>query len=66
MKDASTKGSIKPGQKGEIAIDLVTSTLHLDFDTTVFVEFQPINECVRLRMKGRIFTAKELSDYTPK
>jgi hypothetical protein len=66
MKDASTKGSIKPGQKGEIAIDLVTSTLHLDFDTTVFVEFQPINECVRLRMKGRIFTAKELSQYTPK
>jgi Protein of unknown function (DUF1573) len=66
MKDASAKGSIKPGQKGEIAIDLVTSTLHLDFDTTVFVEFQPINECVRLRMKGRVFTAKELSQYTPK
>jgi Protein of unknown function (DUF1573) len=66
MKDASTKGSIKPGQKGEIAIDLDTSTLHQDFDTTVFVEFQPINECVRLRMKGRVFTAKELSQYTPK
>jgi len=66
MKDASTKGSIKPGQKGEIAIDLDTSSLHRDFDTTVFVEFQPINECVRLRMKGRIFTATELSQYTPK
>jgi len=66
MKDASTKGSIKPGQKGEIVIDLDTSPLHQDFDTTVFVEFQPINECVRLRMKGRVFTAKELSQYTPK
>jgi uncharacterized protein DUF1573 len=66
MKDASAKASIKPGQKSEIVIDLDTSPLHQDFDTTVFVEFQPINECVRLRMKGRIFTAAELSQYTPK
>lgn len=66
MKDVSAQATIKPGQKSEIAIDLDTSPLHQDFDTTVFVEFQPINECVRLRMKGRIFTAKELADYTPK
>jgi len=66
MKDASAKVSVKPGQKGEIVIDLDTSPLHLNFDTTVFVEFQPINECVRLFMKGRVFTAKELSVYTPK
>jgi uncharacterized protein DUF1573 len=66
MTDASAKVSVKPGQKGEIVIDLDTSPLHLDFDTTVFVEFQPINQCARLRMKGRVFTSKELSVYTPK
>jgi hypothetical protein len=50
----------------EIAIELDTSPLHQDYDATVFVEFQPINECARVRMKGRIFTAKELQQYTPK
>jgi hypothetical protein len=66
MKDVSLQTAIKPGKKSEIAIDLDTTALHQDFDTTVFVEFQPINECARVRMKGRIFTAKELSQYTPK
>jgi hypothetical protein len=66
LKDATPKAAIKPGQKGEIAIDVDTTPLHQDFDMTVLVEFQPINECARVRMKGRIFTAKELSVYTPK
>ena len=66
MKDVSAQATIKPGKKGEIAIDLDTSPLHQDYDTTVFVEFQPTNECVRVRMKGRVFTAKELLQYTPK
>ena len=66
MKDVSAQAAIKPGKKSEIAIDLDTSPLHLDYDTTVFIEFQPINECARVRIKGRIFTAKELSVYTPK
>ena len=66
MKDSSTKGTIRPGQKGEIVIDLDTSPLHQNFDATVFVEFQPVNQCVRVRIKGRVFTAKELSIYTPK
>lgn len=66
MKDVSAPPPIKPGKKGEIAIDLDTSPLHQDYDTTVFIEFQPINECARVRIKGRIFTAKELSVYTPK
>jgi hypothetical protein len=66
MKDVSAQAPIKSGKKGEIAIDLDTSALHQDYDNTVFVEFQPINECARVRMKGRIFTAKELLQYTPK
>jgi hypothetical protein len=66
LKDVTSKAAIKSGQKGEIAIDVDTTPLHQDFDMTVFVEFQPINECARVRMKGRIFTAKELSVYTPK
>jgi hypothetical protein len=66
MKDVSAQAAIKPGKKGEIAIDLDTTALHQGYDTTVFVEFQPINECARVRMKGRVFTAKELSQYTPK
>ena len=66
MKDVSAQAAIKPGQKSEIVIDLDTSPLHLNYDTSIFVEFQPINECARVRIKGRIFTAKELSAYTPK
>lgn len=66
MKDVSPQVLIKPGKKGEIVIDLDTSPLHQDYEATIFVEFQPINECARVRMKGRIFTAKELSQYTPK
>jgi hypothetical protein len=66
MKDVSPQTLIKPGKKGEIVIDLDTSALHQGYDSTIFVEFQPINECARIRMKGRIFTAKELSQYTPK
>jgi hypothetical protein len=66
MKDVSAQAAIKPGKKGEISIDLDTSALHQDYDTSVFVEFQPINECAKVRMKGRIFTAQELSQYTPK
>jgi hypothetical protein len=66
MKDVSVHAAIKPGKKSEIAIELDTSPLHQGYDATVFVEFQPINECARVRMKGRIFTAKELLQYTPK
>jgi hypothetical protein len=66
MKDVSVHAAIKPGTKSEIAIELETSPLHQNYEATIFVEFQPINECARVTMRGRIFTAKELSQYTPK
>jgi hypothetical protein len=66
MRDQSPKASTKPGEGGEVVIELDTSSFHLLYDQTVFVEFQPINECNRLRMTGRILKAEELKRRSEK
>jgi hypothetical protein len=60
LKDVTTKTEFKPGEKGEVAIELDTTTLFRGFDQTFFVEFQPIKEMVRLRIKGAVFDAKDI------
>jgi len=66
MRDQTPKASIKPGEGGEVVIELDTSSFHLLYDQTIFVEFQPINECNRLRMKGRILKPEELKRRSEK
>jgi hypothetical protein len=54
LKSTTTKTAFKPGEKGEISVDLDTSELSGEFDHSFFVEFQPIKEMVSLRIKGKV------------
>jgi len=65
MKDSTKKVSFKPGEKGEVVVDLDTSRLYRDVDQTIFVEFQPIQEIISLRTYGKVFTAKDLERHKP-
>jgi hypothetical protein len=60
LKDITHQTEFKPGEKGEVAIELDTTTLFRGFDQTFFVEFQPIKEMVRLRIRGAVFDAKDI------
>jgi uncharacterized protein DUF1573 len=61
LKSTTTKTVFKPGEKGEISVDLDTSELIRDFDHSFFVEFQPIKEMASLRIKGKV-SAKQKGD----
>jgi hypothetical protein len=54
LKSTTTKMTFKPGEKGEISVDLDTSELSGVLDHSFFVEFQPIKEMVSLRIKGKV------------
>jgi len=64
LKSTTTKTVFKPGEKGEISVDLDTSVLVREFDHSFFVEFQPIKEIASLRIKGQV-SAKQKAE-TPK
>jgi Protein of unknown function (DUF1573) len=63
MKDGTKKVSFKPGEKGEVVVDLDTSPLFRDVDQTIFVEFEPIQEIIPLRTYGKVFDAKDLARH---
>jgi len=63
MKDSTKKVSFKPGEKGEVIVDMDTSRLYRDVDQTIFVEFQPIQEIISLRTYGKVFDAKDLARH---
>jgi len=65
MKDATTERMIAPGKKGEIVLNLDTSPLYREVEHDVFVQFEPIREIVKLKIKGKVFTAKDLVGYRP-
>jgi hypothetical protein len=65
MKDSTSTRTIAPGQKGEIVITLDTAPLYRDFNHDIFVQFEPIQEMVKLKVQGRVFTAKDLEAYNP-
>ena len=52
---------VPAGASGEIAVELNTSRLHRDFVHDIFVQFEPVKEMVKLRIKGRVFTAEEIA-----
>jgi len=54
LKSTTIKTIFKPGEKGEISVDLNTAELSGPLDHSFFVEFQPIKEMVSLRIKGQV------------
>ena len=51
---------IPAGMTGEIEMELNTSRLHQEFVQDIFVRFEPIQEMVKLRIKGKVLTAEEI------
>ena len=62
MRDLTSERVIKPGKKGEIIFALETGSLYREFEHDVFVQFEPIKEIVKLKVKGKVFTAKEIAE----
>ena len=61
IKDRTEKRLIPAGETGEIIVDVNTSNLRLDIGQDIFVRFEPIKEMVKLRIKGRVFTAEDVA-----
>ena len=62
IKDRTEKQLVPAGQAGEIKVELDTAPLHRRFVQDIFVQFEPIKEIVKLRIKGRVFTAQEIAE----
>lgn len=62
MRDLTSERVIKAGKKGEILFVLETGPLYREFEHDIFVQFEPIKEIVKLKVKGRVFTAKEIAE----
>jgi hypothetical protein len=54
LKSTTQKMVFKPGEKGEVDVELDTTPLLRGFDHTFYVEFQPIKELIPLRIKGKV------------
>ncbi len=65
MKDATQNKVVPAGKKGEIVITLDTAPLYREFEHDILVLFEPIQEAVQLKVKGKVFTAKDLEAYRP-
>ena len=65
MTDRTKTMLTKPGEKGEIAVEMNTSDLLREVESTIFVEFQPVNEIYMLKVKGKVFEEKDLVNYKP-
>ena len=61
ITDRTEKRLIPAGAAGEITVELNTTRLHRDFIQDIFVQFEPVKEIVKLRIKGRVFTAEEIA-----
>lgn len=61
IKDRTEKRLIPAGETGVIIVDVDTSNLRLDIGQDIFVRFEPIKEMVKLRIKGRVFTAEDVA-----
>ena len=61
ITDRTEKRLVPAGAAGEIAVELNTARLHRDFIHDIFVQFEPVEEMVKLRIKGRVFTAEEIA-----
>jgi Protein of unknown function (DUF1573) len=65
LKNTTTKTVFKPGEKGEIGVDLDTTELSGVLDHSFFVEFQPVKEMVSLRIKGKVSVKQKAEASKP-
>lgn len=65
MKDATQSKLVAAGKKGEIILLLDTAQLYREFDHDILVLIEPIKEAVQLKVKGKVFTAKDIEAYRP-
>lgn len=61
IEDRTENRRIPAGEAGEIVVDVNTSNLRLDVGQDIFVRFEPIKELIKLRIKGRVFTAEDVA-----
>ncbi|MXZ34669.1 MAG: DUF1573 domain-containing protein [Acidobacteria bacterium] len=61
IEDRTEKRLIPAGESGEIVVDVNTANLRLEIGQDIFVRFEPIKELVKLRIKGRVFTAEDVA-----
>ena len=61
LLDKTESHLVPAGKTGQIQMELSTSRLHQDFIQDVFVRFEPIQEMVKLRIKGKVYTAEEIA-----
>ena len=61
ITDRTEKRLVPAGSAGEIIVDLKTAKLHRDFVQDIFVQFEPVKEMVKLRIKGKVYTSKEIA-----
>lgn len=61
IKDTTQKRFIKPGESGEVQVDLDTSKLYRDVRQDIFVQFEPIKELVKLTIMGKVFKEEDLA-----
>jgi len=62
LLDRTESHLVPAGKTGKIQMELSTSRLHQDFIQDIFVRFEPIQEMVKLRIKGRVYTAEEIAE----
>lgn len=62
MQDRTEKRLIPAGAAGEIRMELSTAKLHRKFHHDFFVQFEPIKEMIKLRIKGQVYTAEEIAE----
>ena len=62
IQDRTEKRLIPAGAAGEIRMELSTAKLHRKFHHDVFVQFEPIKEMIKLRIKGQVYTAEEIAE----
>lgn len=61
ITDRTEERVIPAGESGEILVDLNTDKLHGVFVQDFFVQFEPVQEMVKLRITGKVYTPEESS-----
>lgn len=59
--DRTETHHIPAGSSGEVIVEFDTSAIRGHLSQDVFVQFEPVKEMVKLRIKGRVFTAEEIA-----
>ncbi len=53
---------VPAGTSGEIRLELDTSAIRGPLSQDVFVRFEPVREMVKLRIKGKVFSAEDIAN----